>query len=136
MPRQVHPIQVRRAFGGDPEHTPEFAELIAIGGTTVQLRTLHGGVVHHVIVFDRERLQALVEREDVCRLTQGLPITLLSSHYRVMAVAVGPASLPDHVEVNYGIARMEDGSVVEIPSDSNTQPSWWIFGFESATGPR
>ncbi len=125
-----HPIQVRLAFGGDREHAPQLAEIESCEANGVVLRGILDSVARRFTVADPARLQRVLEREDVCRWQGRGALALVNPRYRVLAIAVGPSVLPRRLEVNYGVARLEDGAAVEMPSHSPDQPSWYVLSAE------
>jgi len=128
VPRRAHPTQVRLAFGGDPDQPAAPAVLLARQDGVATLGILRDHVVRRFRVGEVARLAAVLARPDLCRLG-GRPLVLVNPRYRVMAIAVGPPVPPDHVEINYGVSRLEDGAAVEMPGVDG-QPSWHVFGVE------
>ncbi|MBS1838816.1 MAG: hypothetical protein JST64_14070, partial [Actinobacteria bacterium] len=61
----------------------------------------------------------------LCRL-HGEPLLLVSTRYRLLAVATGPATSPPRIVVSI-VGRLEDGSIVELVGDGD-QPAWQIVG--------
>lgn len=127
---EPHPIQVRLAFGGDAEHRPEFAEVVSCEGSKLLLRMLRDAGLRSFAIAESERLKAALERADVCRWQGKGALAVVSLRYRVLAIAVGPAELPQRVEMNYGVVRLENGVAIEMPSGSPDQPSWYVFAAE------
>lgn len=122
----IHPTAVRRAFGEDAEHRASLVTFVHLDGNVAVLRGLDGTEAA-VTVADPDALRAAIERDDVCQL-KGVPLVLVNERYRLLGVAVGPSAPPSRLEVLWGVSRIEDGSVVEIPSpDEATQQAWLIF---------
>ncbi len=123
-PDQVHHRQAKLAFLDDPDHPARPALLVSVDGDTVELRHLGGGAgsvrVHHL-----DRLAEVLARPDLCRV-QGHPLALVNEHHRVLAVATGPAGPPPRLAVLL-VSRLEDGGVVELLAEDETQPAWQVF---------
>jgi len=123
--RRLHPGQVRMAFGGDPAHRAEPAVLLGLEGGTATVGLLRDGTVHRFELSEPGRAADVLARPDLCRLDDQA-LLLVNARYGALGVAVGPPVPPDHLEVAYGVCRIEGGAAVEVPGDDG-QPSWHVF---------
>jgi len=129
----LHHIQVRQAFvaGRDPDHPARIATLVAAEDASVLIEHLDGS--HEAVtVHQPERLAAVLDRDDLCTL-RGRPLLLVNTHYRVLAIATGPATPPARLEVLV-VPLVEDGSVVELVSDAEDQPGWQTLALRRSGG--
>jgi hypothetical protein len=129
---QVHPIQVRLAFLTDnAEARP--ALLRSVDGDRVELCGLDG-TERTVRVHQSDRLAAVLDRDDLCRL-RGEPLVMVNERYGVLAVATGPATPPSKLAMLIVCDLGDDGGVVELLSGSDDQPCWQTFALrrEAAT---
>jgi hypothetical protein len=122
---RLHHIQVRLAFLADRGHPARPGRLISTDGTTVTVAYIDDGTVETIYVVDGHRLDDVLRRHDLCLLDRS-PLVLVNTRYRVLGIATGPAAPPPQVEVDI-VSRIEDGSVVELISDSDTQPAWQLL---------
>jgi len=120
---QVHPTQVRRAFLTDNSKARP-ATISSVDGDLVELHELDGTATS-VQVHDATRLAEVLEREDLCR-ARDLPLVMVNTQHRVLAVATGPATPPAKLAVLI-VSRLEDGGVVELLNSDEDQPSWQVF---------
>lgn len=122
----IHPRQVRLAFGEDPQTPASPAKVVGLVGDQVELLKLDGVAVT-VQVADAEAFDDALHRDDLCRLLDA-PLVLMNERRRLLALAIGPPGPPNKLEVQWGVAILQGGSVVEIPSpDEGVQPAWRLF---------
>ncbi len=122
-PGRIIPLaQVRRAFLEEAASTRP-ATLTGVDENVVSIRYLDG-TADTITVTDPARLAEVTGRDDLCRL-EGEPLLLVSTRYRLLAVATGPASPPPRIVVSI-VGRLEDGSIVELVGDGD-QPAWQIL---------
>lgn len=124
-PDQVHPTQARLAFLTDNGQARP-ALLHALDGDRVELRNLAGATAAVVVVHHPDRLAAVLERDDLCRLHDE-PLVFVNTQYRVLAVATGPATPPANVEMLIVCELDDEGGVVELLSAGEGQPAWQTF---------
>ena len=127
----MHPIQVRLAFLTDNDQARP-ALLRSVDGDRVELRGLDGSE-HTVRVHQGDRLAAVLDRHDLCRL-RGEPLVMVNERYGVLAVATGPATPPSKLAMLIVCDLGDDGGVVELLSSSDDQPSWQTFALRSEPG--
>jgi hypothetical protein len=127
---QVHPTQVRLAFLTDNDQARP-ALLRSIDGDRVELGGLDGSA-HTVRVHQSDRLAAVLERDDLCRV-RGEPLVMVNERYRVLAVATGPASPPSRLAMLIVCELDNNGGVVELLSAEDDQPGWQTFALRNAT---
>jgi len=120
----IHPIAARLAFGKDPDHPAIPGTIIGADADGIVVALRNGTWVG--VASDDPRLSVAFQREDLCRYKGRELVVLVSSHYGLIGLAVGPAEPPRRLAVNYGIVRLENGGAVEIPGES-PQPSWLLF---------
>ena len=130
---RLHHIQVKLAFMADPDHRARPGQLLGTKGATVTFSYIDDGTIDTITVVDAGRLGEVLGRDDLCRL-DGSPLVLVNTHYRVMGIATGPPTPPPHVEVLI-VSRLENGSVVELINDSDTQPAWQVLAMVKTTPP-
>lgn len=128
---QVHPTQVRLAFLTDNDQARP-ALLRSLDGDRVGLCGLDGSE-HTVRVHHVDRLAAVLERDDLCRL-RGEPLVMVNERYGVLALATGPATPPSKLAMLIVCELGDDGSVVELLSESDDQPSWQTFALRRGSG--
>lgn len=121
--RLIHPIEVRRAFGADPEHRPVAGQILAAHGGRAVVALITGARI--VVALDDPRDELALRRPDLTR-SRGRELVLLNARYGLLGLAIGPESAPTHLEVRYTVSRLQNGSVVEIPGEG-CQPGWLIF---------
>jgi len=120
--RRIHPIAVRRAFGGDPEHPPCAGRIIGCDGDALIVSLPTGWAS---VEIDDPAFGAALERKDLSRYEGHEPVVLLNAYYGLIGLAIGPAAAPRRLEISLAI-RLENGSAVEILG-TDTQPGWLIF---------
>jgi hypothetical protein len=130
-PDQVHHIQARLAFLTDNEQARP-ALLHSLDGDRVELRSLAGNPAT-VVVHQADRLAAVLERDDLCRL-HGEPLVFVNPQYRVLAVATGPATPPSKLEMLIVCELDDEGGVVELLSAGEDQPAWQTFALVDDVG--
>jgi hypothetical protein len=121
---KVHHGQVKRAFSPDHDQAARPALLTEAKGCRLSLRYFDGAT-ETVSVDDLERLGETLSRADLCQVL-GETLLLVNKHYRVLGIATGPSSPPARLEV-FVVSRIEGGSVVELVSGDQEQPSWQVF---------
>ena len=121
---KAHHIQIQRAFRHDSKYPARPATVVSVDDATLTIRLLDGTTTT-VEVFDTERLSAILERDDLCRLG-GQPLLLVSTDYGVMGIATGPGTPPSRLVVLL-VSRLEDGGVVELINNDEFQPGWQIL---------
>jgi hypothetical protein len=128
---QVHPIQVRLAFlTNNAEARP--ALLRSVDGDRVELCGLDGSE-YSVRVHQSDRLTAVLERGDPCRL-HGESLVMVNERYGVLAVATGPATPPSSLAMLIVCELGDGGGVVQLLSADDDQPSWQTFALRSEPG--
>lgn len=103
-PRRLQHTQVRRAFGADDHHPARPGTLATPepGADTVVVRFLDDRSTAVVGVSDPARLAETLTRTDLCRWRDE-PLVLVNPFYRVLGVATGPATPPQHLVVLVGV---------------------------------
>jgi hypothetical protein len=122
---RLHHIQVRLAFLADRDHPARPGRLMSTDGTTATVAYVDDGTVETIDVVDGRRLDDVLGRDDLCLLDES-PLVLVNTRDRVMGIATGPTAPPPRVEVHI-VSRLENGSVVELISPSDTQPAWQLL---------
>lgn len=115
----------------DRDHRARPGRLLGTNGATVTVSYIDDGTTDAITVVDADRLGEVLGRDDLCRLN-GSPLVLVNSHYRVMGIATGPAAPPPQIKVLI-VSRLENGSVVELINDSDTQPAWQLLATVKTT---
>lgn len=123
-PGRLYIPQVRRAFGPEGDQPARPATLLDTNGANVRVRYLDG-TEETIQVLDPGRLEQLLDGDDLCRL-DGRPLVLVSTRYRVLAVATGPATPPPQLKVSL-VFVFENESVTEILPAEDDQPSLQTF---------
>jgi hypothetical protein len=122
----VHPIQVRHAFGVHRE-SAAMGDLIAADGTDLLIHLRDDGREQAWrITKDADRWNEVTAGDLCCR--DGRPVVLVSSRCRLLAIATGPAEIPDQVRVLYGVV---DLSGPRLPPAEAGQPAWELFDAEA-----
>lgn len=121
---QVHPIQARLAFVTDNSDARP-ALIRSVEGDRIELRELDGTGTT-VSVHRADRLVAVLDRDDLCRL-RGEPLVMVNERYGLLAIATGPASPPRQLEMLIVCELDDEGGVVELLSADGNQPSWQVF---------
>jgi len=120
----LHHTQVQRAFSSDYPPAAKPAVLTEAKGRRLAVHYLDG-TDEAIHVSDGHRLAETLARPDLCQIS-GRPLLMVNTHYRVLGIATGPAAPPSRLVVLI-VSRMENGSVVELLSGSEDQPSWQLF---------
>jgi hypothetical protein len=124
-PRPIDPTTVRRAFGEDPTHPAVLGKIIGIDGGA-PIASFAGGTIGTVHVDDPDGFARAVSRPDLCRVEGHEPLVMANTYYGLIALAVGPATPPRRIAVDFGAPRFRDGSVVGLDGD-HEHPSWLLF---------
>ena len=120
----IHPIPAQRAFGADPDHPAVPGFITSVDGTAVVAALVTDEQV--TLTMDDPAFAAALSRPDLCRDAEKRPLVLVNRHYHLVGIAFGPATPPRHLAVNYGVQRLENGDVMEIPG-ADDQPGWLVF---------
>jgi len=133
VPTTLQSAQVRLAFGGERGgYVGRIVEHDAHGVVVVSVRD---GSRHRLLVARRERLAAVLRRDDVT-LLEGAPLVLVNEAHRVLGVATGPLEPPKQLRVLSNVCRIEDGEYVEVPASLPGQPSLQVFAIAIAQDER
>jgi hypothetical protein len=120
----IHPIEVGRAFGGDRDHPAVPGRIVGNDGDRAMVALSDGSWIS-VGVEDLRCLLAL-QRADVTRYGGRELVVLVNARYGLVGLAIGPPIAPRQLALCHAVARVENGSVVEIPGEGS-QPGWLIF---------
>lgn len=127
-PRSIEPTTVRRAFGEDPAHPAVLGKIIGIDGGA-PIASLAGGTIVTVHVDDPDGFARAVSRPDLCRVAGHEPLVMANAYYGLIGLAVGPATPPRRIAVDFGAHRFRDGSIVGLDG-GDEHPSWLLFRCE------
>lgn len=119
-PERLHWIQVKLAFGPEGKEPARPATLVTIDGADVRVRYLDG-TEEIIQVVEPDRLARLLDSEDLCRL-DGQALLLVSTAYRVLGVATGPATPPAQLRVSLAFA-FENETVTQVLPAGDDQPT-------------
>ena len=122
--RPIHPIEARRAFGGDRNAPAIPGRIIGSDGDRAIVALITGTWV--TLEIEDPRYLAALQREDLTRYRGRELLVLVNPRYHLVGLAAGPTLAPPHLEVRYAVARLENASVVEIPGEGG-QPGWLVF---------
>lgn len=128
-PERLHWIQVKLAFGNEGREPARPATLADLHGESLRIR-YRDGTEETVEVVEPERLQALLDTEEVCML-DGEPLLLVNTSYRVLGVATGPLTPPAQLRVSLAFA-FENESVTRMLPAGDGQPTIHTLALRSS----
>lgn len=128
-PERLHWIQVKLAFTDEGREPARPATLLGVEGPQLRVRYLDG-TEETLEIVEPERLAGLLRSEEICRL-RGEPLLLVSTYYRVLGVATGPASPPPQLKVSLAFA-FENGSVTRVLPAAEDQPTLHTLALRSS----
>ena len=132
----VHVVQVKLAFGPQAEGTAFYA--LAKSGPDWVLVESPEGEQRRFRIRDRERLSAILQRDDLTR-RNGRPLVIANRRYKIIGFAAGPAQAPRYVQV-LAILDLGRGVMPGLPGPvtathpvgsteeiDDPQPDWWLL---------
>jgi hypothetical protein len=123
----IAPLRVRCAFGEEAA-TVEPMIVVNTHEGMATLRTMVGED-RIATLSDATAFAAALDRPDLTKIREH-PFLLVNVRRQLIALAFGPAQVPNELRVLAHVVRLEDGSAVEIPGDDDTEPSWLLFDAE------
>ena len=79
-------------------------------------------------VVDPVAVASALARDDLSRVREHA-LVLVNRRFRLIAIAIGPATPPNRLEVLANVVRLGPNGAVEIPG-ADGQPSWLLFETE------